>query len=285
MVHNGIEYGDMQLIAESYHVLKTLGGLASADLASTFQKWNEGVLQSFLIEITAEIFKKKDPNGKGSLVENILDKAGQKGTGKWTVQEALELGVPIPTMAAAVDARSLSSRKEERVEAAKLFKIPSASAVEKGDSLVQATHDALYCSKIMSYAQGMAMLSAASKAYTWNLKLNEIASLWKGGCIIRARFLDSIRKAYETNTELKNLILDPFMRAEVSRSVPGLRKIVSLAAASGIPVPAFSASLAYFDSYVTANLPQNLTQAQRDFFGAHTYERIDNPGSLVHTEW
>ncbi len=285
MVHNGIEYGDMQLIAEAYHILREIPGCKADELATTFAKWNDGVLSSFLIEITAKIFKKKDPEGSGALVDKILDKAGQKGTGRWTAQEALELGVPIPTMAAAVDARGLSSLKDERVGAATQFAPPERSDF-KGDraAFIQDVHDALYCSKIMSYAQGMAMLSAASVNYKWDLKLNEIASLWKGGCIIRARFLDSIRKAYEVSPGLKNLILDPTMKKEVARSVPGLRKVVAAAAANGIPVPAFAASLAYFDAYRSANLPQNLTQAQRDFFGAHTYERTDKPG-VVHTEW
>ena len=285
MVHNGIEYGDMQLIAEAYNVLREIPQCKPDELSTIFAKWNEGVLLSFLIEITAKIFTKKDPDGSGYLVDKVLDKAGQKGTGKWTAQEALDLGVPIPTMAAAVDARSLSSLKDERVAAAKEIVGPQRTDF-KGDraAFIQCVHDALYCSKIMSYAQGMAMLAAASKSYNWDLKLNEIASLWKGGCIIRARFLDSIRKAFETNTGLKNLLLDPTMKQEVARSVPGLRKVVAAAAEQGIPVPAFASSLAYFDSYRTASLPQNLTQAQRDFFGAHTYERTDKPG-VVHTEW
>ena len=286
MVHNGIEYGDMQLIAEGYHLLREVLHATPDELSKIFTNWNQGVLNSFLIEITSKIFTKKDPQGSGYLVDKILDKAGQKGTGKWTAQEALELGVPIPTMAAAVDARSLSSMKDERVAASKDLTGPK-TADFTGDraAFIQDVHDALYCSKIMSYAQGMAMLGNASAAYKWDLKLDEIASLWKGGCIIRAKFLDSIKKAYKGNPGLKNLILDPAMKADVAKSVAGLRKVVAHAAIAGIPIPAFSASLSYFDSYRSALLPQNLTQAQRDFFGAHTYERLDNPGTAIHTDW
>ncbi len=290
MVHNGIEYGDMQLIAEAYHVLRNIGDCQPAELANIFDQWNEGVLSSFLIEITGKVFKKKDSAG-GYLVDKILDKAGQKGTGKWTVDDALELGVSIPTMAAAVDARVLSSMKDERVGAEKALNGPDQSEF-KGDpafsgdrnGFILDVHNALYCSKIMSYAQGMAMLRTASNAYSWDLKLDQIAALWRGGCIIRAKFLDVIRAAFSKDPGLKNLLLDPILRAEVVKSVPGLRRIVCAAARQGIPVPAFSASLSYFDSYRTASLPQNLTQAQRDFFGAHTYERIDKPG-VFHTEW
>jgi 6-phosphogluconate dehydrogenase len=285
MVHNGIEYGDMQLIAEAYDMLSRVGGYGPEDLASIFEQWNEGVLQSFLIEITSKIFKKRDTNGDGFLVDKILDKAGQKGTGKWTVQEALDLAVPIPTMSAAVDARVLSSAKDERLKASKEFPAPQvAPFAGKRDEFVHQVHDALYCSKIMSYAQGMAMLAAASKQYNWDLKLNEIAALWKGGCIIRARFLDEIRRAYSGSATLSNLMLDGTMKRQVQNAIGGLREVVKLACERGIPMPAFSASLAYFDSYRTANLPQNLTQAQRDFFGAHTYERKDRPG-VFHTEW
>jgi 6-phosphogluconate dehydrogenase len=243
-------------------------------------------LSSFLIEITAKIFRKKDPEGEGYLVDKILDKAGQKGTGKWTVQEALDLGVPVPTIAAAVDARGLSALKEERVIAAAEFGSPNALAfVGDQESFIAQVHDALYCAKIMSYAQGMAMLSAASQTYHWDLKLDEIAALWKGGCIIRARFLGDIRKAFENKPALKNLILDPGLKREVVRCVPGLRKIAMLAADRGLAIPAFAASLSYYESYRTAALPQNLTQAQRDFFGAHTYERIDKAGVALHTAW
>lgn len=287
MVHNGIEYGDMQLIAEAYHLLRAIPGCQPEELAQIFSEWNRGVLSSFLIEITAKIFERRDEQAGGFLVDKILDRAGQKGTGKWTVEEALELGVSVPTLAAAVDARVLSSMKSERVSAA-----AELGAETRRDQLgstaraqvIQQIHDALYCSKIMAYAQGMALLSAASKAYSWDLKLHEIAALWKGGCIIRARFLDSIRQAFSENAQLPNLLLDPAIKREVARALPGLRSVISLAAAQGIPVPAFASSLAYFDSYRSAALPQNLTQAQRDFFGAHTYERIDRAG-VFHTEW
>jgi 6-phosphogluconate dehydrogenase len=285
MVHNGIEYGDMQLIAEAYDVLRSVVGCKAEELTSIFGSWNNGVLSSYLIEITAKIFGKKDSEGSGFLVDKILDRAGQKGTGTWTAQVALDLGVAIPTISAAVDARILSSLKSERVNAAKEFSGP---AVEDftGDrqELIQAVHDALYCSKIMSYAQGMALISAASREWNWELKLNEIAAMWKGGCIIRARFLDEIRRAFESQPGLSNLLLDQYMKKEVTRCVPSLRKVVALAAQRGVSVIGFAASLAYFDSFRSAHLPQNLTQAQRDFFGAHTYERVDKSGSF-HTEW
>jgi len=285
MVHNGIEYGDMQLIAEAYDVLRSVVGCKPEELGQVFARWNEGVLSSYLIEITAKIFTKKDPEGTGFLVDKILDKAGQKGTGTWTAQVALDLGVAIPTISAAVDARILSSMKDERVRAAQEFAGPPVEDFT-GDrqELIQAVHDALYCSKIMSYAQGMALLSAASRQWSWDLKLHDIAAMWKGGCIIRARFLDEIRRAFAGQPSLSNLLLDGYMKAEVARCVPNLRRIVSLAAARGVPVIGFAASLAYFDSFRSADVPQNLTQAQRDFFGAHTYERIDRSGSF-HTEW
>ena len=280
MVHNGIEYGDMQLIAEAYHLLQAVGGKSPSDLAEIFSAWNEGVLSSFLIEITADIFKQKDDAGSGYLVDAILDKAGQKGTGRWTAQVALELGVTIPTIAAAVDARVLSSMKKERVAAASQVDGKAATA----DLSIQQVHDALYCAKIIAYAQGMSLLAAASAEYSWDLKLGEIAAIWKGGCIIRARFLDEIRKAYGENAALPNLLLDPALKAAVEERIPALRDMVAASAASGVPVLAFSSALGYFDSYRTANLPQNLTQAQRDYFGAHTYERKDKEG-VFHTEW
>jgi 6-phosphogluconate dehydrogenase len=286
MVHNGIEYGDMQLIAEAYDVLRNAVGMTPPELAQTFGQWNDGVLQSYLIEITGKIFGKADPvTGSGFLVDRILDKAGQKGTGTWTVQSALELGVAIPTIAAAVDARTLSSLKYERIVASGHFPaVSGTSPVSDKASFVSAVHDALYASKILSYAQGMALLRAASKSFNWGLQLGSIAAIWKGGCIIRARFLDDIRRAYAEDAELPNLVLDGFMKAALLRSTPALRRVVGEAVARGIPVPGFSGSLAYFESYRTRNLPQNLTQAQRDFFGAHTYERTDTTGTF-HTEW
>jgi len=285
MVHNGIEYGDMQLIAEAYDILRNVVGCQPEELASIFSAWNNGVLSSYLIEITAKIFAKKDPEGAGFLVDKILDKAGQKGTGTWTAQVALDLGISIPTISAAVDARTLSSMKDERVKASGQFAGPSVEDFTGNrEEFITAVHDALYASKIMSYAQGMNLIAAASKQWNWDLKLHEIAALWKGGCIIRAKFLDEIRRAFTSNPAPSNLLLDSFMKAEVTRCVPNLRKVVGTAVGRGVPVLGFAASLAYFDSYRTATLPQNLTQAQRDFFGAHTYERTDKTGSF-HTEW
>jgi 6-phosphogluconate dehydrogenase len=285
MVHNGIEYGDMQLIAEAYDILRSVVGCKPDELHTIFSRWNEGPLSSYLIEITAKIFNKRDPQASGFLVDKILDKAGQKGTGTWTVQEALGLGVSVPTIAAAVDARTLSSIKSERVSASKEFSGPVVEDFGGDrDAFISAVHDALYASKIMSYAQGMAMLAAASKQWNWDLKLHEIAALWKGGCIIRAKFLDEIRRAFSSQPTPSNLLLDSFMKREVARCVPSLRSVVGAAVTRGVPVIGFAASLAYFDSFRTANLPQNLTQAQRDFFGAHTYERTDMAGTF-HTEW
>lgn len=285
MVHNGIEYGDMQLIAEAYNMLRDVIGAKPQELSDIFSKWNEGVLSSFLIEITAKVFKRKDADGKAFLVDKILDKAGQKGTGKWTAQVALDLGVAIPALSAAVDARILSSIKNERVKASSMLEGPKPSDYG-GDrkELIEIVHDALYCSKIMSYAQGMALLAAASKEWNWDLQLGDIAALWRGGCIIRAVFLNEITRAYRDNPKLENLMLDPVMTKELSKRIGNLRRAVALASEAGVPVLAFSASLSYYDSYRTANLPQNLTQAQRDFFGAHTYERNDKEG-VYHTEW
>ncbi len=285
MVHNGIEYGDMQLIAEAYQLLKDLLGLNPPELAQIFNEWNQGVLSSFLIEITSKIFTRKDDQAEGYLVDKILDKAGQKGTGKWTSETALELGVSIPTLAAAVDARVLSSLKEQRLAATNHFPFRAASKFS-GDkaSAIASVHDALYCSKIMAYAQGMALIQAASLEWKWNLNLSKIAAIWKGGCIIRARFLDDIRRAFEATPELNNLILDKSIKTAVLSTSEKLRKVVAIAAEQGIPIPAFSASLAYYDSYRSAHLPQNLTQAQRDFFGAHTFERKDKPGTF-HAKW
>ncbi len=285
MVHNGIEYGDMQLIAEGYHLLRTLGGCGAAELGEIFNTWNEGVLSSYLIEITGKVFRKKDDDGKAYLVDKILDKAGQKGTGKWTSQVALDLGVAIPTLAAAVDARILSALKDERKSVSGVFSEPVVKQVASDKAkLIKDVHDALYCSKIMAYAQGMALLRAASDEQKWELKLDEIASLWKGGCIIRARFLENIRKAFNENPRLSNLMVDPFMTNEIKSTHQALRRIVALGAERGVPTISFSASLSYLDSYRAADLPQNLTQAQRDFFGSHTYERTDRAGTF-HTEW
>ena len=283
MVHNGIEYGDMQLIAEAYDLLKNVAGLNSTELQQVFSDWNKtDELNSYLIEITADIFRKTD-NGT-ALVEVVLDAAAQKGTGRWTVNNALELGVAIPTITAAVNARILSSIKTERVHAATLLPGPTATFSGDRTEFINKVRDALYCSKICSYAQGMALLSAASKAYGFELNLAECSRIWKGGCIIRAGFLDKIKKAFNDDPQLANLLLAPEFRDTVLSRQTAWREVIMEAARSGIAVPAFSSSLDYFDSYRRDRLPQNLTQAQRDYFGAHTYERTDKPG-VFHTEW
>jgi 6-phosphogluconate dehydrogenase len=287
MVHNGIEYGDMQLIAEAYDILRTCLGMEAAELADTFAEWNRGVLESFLIEITSQIFTVKDEETGKPLVNEILDKAGQKGTGKWTAQVALDLAIPIPTIAAAIDARVISSMKDERVAASKKLKGPKTKKF-RGEraKLIRAVHDALYASKICSYAQGMRLIQSGSQEYKWNIDLREMARIWKGGCIIRARFLDTIMQAYERQPELPNLLLDDEFAAHIRDAQSAWRYAVTTAQSLGISLPAMSASLAYFDGYRTKDLPQNLTQAQRDFFGSHTYERADKPGSAaVHTDW
>ena len=283
MVHNGIEYGDMQLIAEAYEMLRRTG-MNAEQLAGVFEKWNQGPLESFLIEITARIFRIKDPESGAPLVDKVLDKAGQKGTGKWTAQVALDLAVPVPTIAAAIDARVLSSMKEERLVASNVY---SASKPAAANNLVDDVHDALYASKICSYAQGMALIQAGSAEWKWGIDMREMARIWKAGCIIRAKFLDSIMRAYERKPDLANLLLDDDFRARIDQSQAAWRRAVSFAQSNGLAVPAMSASLAYFDAYRTAELPQNLTQAQRDYFGAHTYQRNDKgpDAPFVHTEW
>ena len=285
MVHNGIEYGDMQLICEAYAILKDFLGLDAPALAEIFTEWNKGALDSYLIEITSQIFRKIDPDTGKPMVDVILDKAGQKGTGKWTLESAISQGVVISTINAAVEARVISSRKADRVEASKILPQPE-KAPFMGDrqALIKAVHDALYASKIVSYAQGMELLGTASAAYNWHLNFGDIATIWRGGCIIRAAFLNRIKEAYERNPGLKNLLLDPFFCDVITKSQSSWRVAVSQAVSAGVPVPAFSASLGYFDSYRSARLSSNLLQAQRDFFGAHTYERVDKPG-IFHTEW
>jgi 6-phosphogluconate dehydrogenase len=286
MVHNGIEYGDMQLIAEAYELLRRLGGLEAAELADVFAEWNRGDLESFLIEITADIFRVRDEKSGGALVDHVLDQAGQKGTGKWTAQVALDLGISVPTIAAAIDARVLSSMKKERVAASKIFARGDAPVVGDKAQLINDVHDALYASKICSYAQGMSLIRGGSDEYKWGVNLTEMARIWKGGCIIRARFLDDIMRAFEANPSLQNLLIDQRFSERLRKSDAAWRRVVSLAVSAGVAVPAMSASLAYFDSYRSARLPQNLTQAQRDRFGAHTYQRVDDPdGPFVHTEW
>lgn len=284
MIHNGIEYGDMQLIAEAYDILKNVGGLTNDELAQTFTDWNASELESFLIEITALIFKKKDAETGAFIVDTILDKTGQKGTGRWTVQEAAEHGVAIPTISAALDARNLSALLDERKAASLVLRGPADSPAVDKARLVADVRGALYAAKICSYAQGMNLIRAAGKLNNWNLNLGEIARIWKGGCIIRARFLDRIKTAYDRNGDIASLLVDADFAAEMNERSAALRSVVVLAIGKGINVAAFSGSLAYFDSYRRARLPANLTQAQRDFFGAHTYERTDKAG-VFHTEW
>jgi 6-phosphogluconate dehydrogenase len=288
MVHNGIEYGDMQLIAEAYDFLARALGMGATEIADVFARWNEGPLSSFLIELTAKVLTVKDEETGKPLVDLVLDKAGQKGTGKWTVEIALDLGIPIPTISAAIDGRTLSSMKDQRVAASRRIRAVtgnSPSAAEKA-TLVGAVHDALLCAKICSYAQGLQLIRAASAQYQWNVSLKEMARIWKGGCIIRARLLDNIMRAYERTPDLTNLLIDEDFEGRLQVGQGNWRRAVGVAQNLGIPVPAFAASLAYFDSYRTPRLPQNLTQAQRDAFGAHTYERVDKPElGFVHSEW
>jgi len=285
MVHNGIEYGDMQLICEAYAIMKDVLGMQAPELADIFTEWNKGELDSYLIEITSQIFRKIDPDTGKPLVDVILDKDGQKGTGMWTLQSAIQQSVVISTINAAVEARVISSRKDERVAASKILPQPKPKKFA-GDrkQLIDAVRNALYASKIVSYAQGMELLGAASKQYNWNLNFGDIATIWRGGCIIRAAFLNYIVDAYKRNPALHNLLLDSYFTDIIAKTQNNWRIAVSTAVQYGVAVPAFSASLAYFDSYRSARLPSNLLQAQRDFFGAHTYERIDKPG-VFHTEW
>ncbi|MEB2358230.1 NADP-dependent phosphogluconate dehydrogenase [Bacillus pumilus] len=285
MVHNGIEYGDMQLISESYFILKHVAGLSAEELHEVFSEWNKGELDSYLIEITADIFTKVDEETNQPLVDVILDKAGQKGTGKWTSQSSLDLGVPLPIITESVFARYISAMKDERVEASQLIEGPKpAQSAENKQELIEAVRKALFMSKICSYAQGFAQMKAASDEYNWDLKYGEIAMIFRGGCIIRAAFLQQIKEAYDRNPELKNLLLDPYFKDIAQSYQSSLRKVISLAVEQGVPVPSFSSALAYFDSYRTAVLPANLIQAQRDYFGAHMYERTDKEG-IFHTEW
>ena len=285
MVHNGIEYGDMQLIAEAYAILQGALGLEAPELAGIFDQWNHGELDSFLIDITATIFKKMDEETGQPLVDLILDKAAQKGTGKWTSQDAFDIGAPIPTINSAVVGRIISSLKDERVGASKTLPGPE-QAVYDGDraELIDMVRQALYASKISAYAQGMAMLRIASEEYGYELNLAEIASIWRAGCIIRARFLNRITEAFVRRPDLPNLLLDEELGKSVRERIPAWRKVVQIAVGLGIPAPAFAVSLAYYDSYRSARLPANLIQAQRDLFGAHTYERIDKAG-VFHTDW
>ncbi len=285
MIHNGIEYGDMQLICEAYNIFKA-AGFTAAELGQVFTDWNNGDLESYLIQITAEIFKQNDPETGKALVDVILDTAGQKGTGKWTIMNAVENAVVISTINAAVEARILSSMKEKRVAASAELQGPVANITGDKAELVKKVHDALFASKIISYAQGLDLIKSMGAEKNWNLDLGKIAAIWRGGCIIRARFLNDITDAYRSNPELSNLMLAPFFKNLLNEFQQNWREIVALATINGIPVPAFSASLGYYDSYRSAVLPANLLQAQRDFFGAHTYERTDKPrGEFFHTNW
>ena len=288
MVHNGIEYGDMQLIAEAYDVMSRGLGMSAPEIGAVFAKWNEGPLASFLIELSAKVLAVVDEETGQPLVDLVQDKAGQKGTGKWTAELSLDLGVPIPTITAAIDARVLSSMKAQRVAAAKRIRGVTGAAPPDPEkpAVLGAVHDALLASKICSYAQGMQLIRAGSDTYKWDISLKEMARIWKGGCIIRARLLDDIMRAYERAPDLPNLLLDEELEGRMHAAQPSWRRSLAVAQTLGIPTPSFSASLAYFDSYRTARLPQNLTQAQRDAFGAHTYERTDHPErGFVHSEW
>jgi len=290
MVHNGIEYGDMQLICEAYNILKNGLGMTAPEMHDVFKEWNTGELDSYLIEITRDILAFKDTDGT-PMVDKILDTAGQKGTGKWTVQDSAELGIPITLITEAVYARCVSAIKEERVKAARKLKGPRpALSVAKNDAkkkqFIADIRDALYASKIVSYAQGYMLMRAAAGENKWNLNYGGIALMWRGGCIIRSRFLGKIKEAYDNNPKLLNLLLDDYFRGEIKRCQKGWRNVVSTAFKKGIPVPAFSTALAFFDQYRSAVLPANLLQAQRDYFGAHTYERVDKPrGEFFHTNW
>ncbi|MBF0993799.1 MAG: NADP-dependent phosphogluconate dehydrogenase, partial [Granulicatella sp.] len=286
MVHNGIEYGDMQLIAESYDILRRVGGLTVEETAEVFKSWNTGELDSYLIEITADILTKKDPETGKPMVEVILDTAGNKGTGKWTSQSALDLGVPLPLITESVFARYISTLKEEREVASKELspiKVPELSNTEK-QALIESVRKGLYFSKIMSYAQGFAQMRVASEEFDWNLNYGEIAKIFRAGCIIRAQFLQKITDAFERDPELKNLLLDKYFLYVTESYQEAVREVVVTAVQAGIPVPTFSSALAYYDSYRSEVLPANLIQAQRDYFGAHTYNRVDKPG-VFHFEW
>lgn len=285
MVHNGIEYGDMQLICEAYQIFKA-AGFTNQEMADVFAEWNAGELESYLIQISSKIFEQIDPETGSSVIDIILDRAGQKGTGRWTVLNSVENAIVISTINAAVEARVLSSKKEERTTAAEHFPRPKPNIDIDRKELIGKVHDALYASKIISYAQGMDLIKAVGEKHEWGLDLGSISKIWRGGCIIRASFLNRIAEAYERDPELTNLLLDPFFKDILTRTQGNWREVVCLAVANGIPVPAFSASLGYFDSYSSERLPANLLQAQRDFFGAHTYERIDKePGEMFHTDW
>ena len=286
MVHNGIEYGDMQMICEAYNLMDSLLGMEPGEMSRVFGEWNQGVLDSFLIEITADILGQEDPETGQPFVDIVLDTAGQKGTGKWTSVNALDMGIAAPCIAEAVFARCISAIKEERVAASEV--ITAELPAFEGDkaAFVQAIHDALYCSKICSYAQGFQLMREAQNEYDWKLDFGQISMMWRGGCIIRARFLQKIFEAYQANPAIANLLLDPYFKSEIDRCQANWRKVVATAALHGVPVPTFASALSYYDSYRSARLPANLLQGQRDFFGAHTYERTDKPrGHTFHIDW
>jgi len=285
MVHNGIEYGDMQLISEAYHIMKVLLNMNHDEMHEVFKEWNEGELDSYLIEITRDILAYRDENGE-PMVEKILDKAGQKGTGKWTGIAALDLGIPLTLIGEAVFARCLSAIKDERVEASKLLSGPTAGFEGDRKAFIEDLRKALYASKIVSYAQGYTLMRAAAEEFGWNLNYGGIALMWRGGCIIRSVFLGKIKDAFDKNPGLTNLLLDPFFKEKITASQEAWRRVVATSVANGIPVPALSTALAYFDGYRTEQLPANMLQAQRDYFGAHMYERVDKPrGEFYHTNW
>ncbi len=287
MVHNGIEYGDMQLISEGYAIMRDLLSLAAPSMGKVFEDWNSGVLRSFLIGVAAEVLKQKDPSGKGFLVDFIVDAAQQKGTGKWTAMHALDMGTAAPTIASAVFARCMSSLRTERLEASAILKGPKVLVSDPDvNGIINDIHEALYCSKICSYAQGFHILQEAQKLYDWKFNFGEIAQIWRGGCIIRAAFLQKITEAYERNPKLSNLLLDPYFCDALHRGQAGWRRIVALCAEHGIYAPNFYSALAYYDGLRNPALPLNLLQGLRDYFGAHTYERIDAPaGQHFHLDW
>lgn len=286
MVHNGIEYGDMQMIAESYAIMETTLGLIPAEMQPIFTEWNKGELDSYLIQITADIMGKKDDETGKPMLDVILDTAGQKGTGRWTSVEALNLGIPAPTVVQAVMARAISFIKEERTAASSILHGPDGKFQGSGDEFIEMVRQALYASKICSYAQGFQIMRTAAKEYEWDLNYGNIALMWRNGCIIRAQFLDKIKAAFDKKPNLANLLLDDYFKSAIEKNQISWRKVVATAVELGIPVPAFSSALAYYDSYRSARLSANLLQAQRDYFGAHTYERVDKPrGEFFHTNW
>ncbi len=286
MVHNGIEYADMQLICEAYHLLRECANLTPPEIGDVFGAWNTGDLDSFLIEITADILRQADPVTGRPFVDVVLDRAGQKGTGKWTAVNALDMGTPATTIGEAVFARAMSAIKDERVHAAGILAGKRGACEVQGPAFVEQVRDALYCSKICAYAQGFQLMAAAQREYDWQLNFGEIARIWRGGCIIRAAFLQKITEAYQRTPNLANLVLDPYFSGQIANLQDAWRRVVAQAAMVGVPVPAFASALAYFDSYRSDRLPANLLQAQRDYFGAHTYERVDQPrGMHFHIDW